>query len=92
LMNVGAGGSSINLDRASTVIFLDETWNPDDQEQAEDRVHRGSRIHQVQIYYIRTKDTIEEEIQQRVLDKSRINRDIMDLRRMGLRATRKARK
>lgn len=87
VMNVAAGGVSITLDKASTVIFLDETWNPDDQEQAEDRVHRASRIHQVSIYYIRSLETIEQMIQERVLDKATINRDILDLRRMGLKAT-----
>lgn len=86
VMNVKAGGVSITLDMADTVIFLDETWNPDDQEQAEDRIHRASRIHQVTVYYIRTKKTIEQYIQAKVLDKSRINKNILDLRRMGLRA------
>lgn len=85
-MTTTAGGVAITLDRASTVIFLDETWNPDDQEQAEDRCHRGSRIHQVTIYYLRSKDTIEEYIETKVKNKKSINRDILDLRRQGLRA------
>lgn len=87
IMNTTAGGVSITLDKADTVIFMDETWVPDDQEQAEDRVHRGSRIHNVKAYYIRTKDTIEEYIHQRVAGKENINKRILDLRREGLRAT-----
>lgn len=89
VMNVKAGGVSITLDNADTVIFTDETWNPDDQEQAEDRTHRVSRVHQVTVYVIRTRGTIEEYIQVRVLDKARINNEILDLRRKGLRATAK---
>lgn len=85
-MTTTAGGVAITLDRASTVIFLDETWNPDDQEQAEDRCHRGSRLHQVTIYYLRSKKTIEQYIQETVTDKSTINKDILDLRRQGLRS------
>ena len=85
-MTTTAGGVAITLDRASTVVFLDETWDPDDQEQAEDRCHRGSRLHQVTIYYLRSKATIEQYIQQRVTDKSTVNRDILDLRRQGLRS------
>lgn len=87
VMNVKAGGVSITLDRASTAIMLDETWNPDDQEQAEDRIHRGSRIHQVTIYYIRTRDTIEEYVKTVVEGKVGTNFNILDARRKGLRAT-----
>lgn len=90
LMNTTAGGTAITLDKADTVIFLDETWVPDEQEQAEDRAHRGSRIHNVTIYYIRTRETIEEYIHQRVEGKDNINKRILDLRREGLRANRSA--
>jgi SNF2 family DNA or RNA helicase len=81
IMNVKAGGVAITLDRANTAVFLDETWNPDDQEQAEDRIHRVSRIHQVTIYYIRTKDTIEERVFDEVTGKQMSNTDILDNRR-----------
>lgn len=81
IMNVKAGGVAITLDRANTAVFLDETWNPDDQEQAEDRIHRVSRIHQVTIYYIRTKDTIEERVFDEVTGKQMSNQDILDTRR-----------
>lgn len=86
IMTTTAGGVAITLDNASTMIIIDETWNPDDQEQMEDRIHRGSRIHQVTVYYLRSKGSIEERIQQIVMDKHRLNRDILDLRRQGLRA------
>jgi SNF2 family DNA or RNA helicase len=63
LLNTLAGGESITLDQADDVIFLDETSVPDEQEQAEDRAHRVSRQdHQVTIYYLRSKGTIEEDI------------------------------
>lgn len=81
VMTTTAGGVSITLDRASTVIFLDETWTPDDQEQAADRVHRGSRIHQVMVYVLRTKDTIEHYISKVNIDKQNINNLVLDLRR-----------
>jgi SNF2 family DNA or RNA helicase len=62
LLNTRAGGESITLDQADHLIFLDETEVPDEQEQAEDRVHRTSRVHQVTIYYLRSAGTIEEDI------------------------------
>lgn len=86
VMSTTAGGVAITLDKASTVILVDETWNPDDQEQFEDRVHRASRIHQVVIYYLRSRDSIEEYIQNVVLGKAITNREILDLRRQGFRA------
>lgn len=81
-----AGGVSITLDNADTAILLDETWDPDDQEQLEDRIHRMSRIHQVTIYYLRSKDSIEQYIKNLVEGKAITNREILDLRRQGLRA------
>lgn len=81
VMTTTAGGVSITLDKASTVIFLDETWVPDDQEQAEDRVHRGSRFHQVMVHYLRSKGSIEEYIAEQVRAKQDINDLILDIRR-----------
>lgn len=82
VMSTKAGGTSITLDRASNVFILDETWQPDDQEQAEDRAHRASRIHQVTVYYIRTKGSIEEYINQVNDKKSLLNMRVLDLRRL----------
>lgn len=81
-----AGGVALTLDKASTAIIMDETWDPDDQEQAEDRVHRMSRIHQVTVYYLRSKDSIEEYIKRLVGSKRVTNKNILDLRRQGLKA------
>jgi Zierdtviridae DNA helicase len=82
VMTTTAGGLSITLDRASNVFIFDETWDPDDQTQAEDRCHRASRIHQVTIYYLRTKDTIESAIADVTLGKSIRNVQVLDLRRL----------
>jgi hypothetical protein len=83
-MNTKAGGVAITLDRANTVIILDETWNPDDQKQAIDRAHRLSRIHMVEAIFIRSKNSIQEFIEKRVLDKSEINTKVIDFRKAGL--------
>jgi SNF2 family DNA or RNA helicase len=86
-MTTKAGGVSITLDRADTVHLLDETWVPDDQEQAEDRIHRASRMHQVTCYYYRTKSTIEEEIADLTAEKADVNEAILDRRRNGYKAS-----
>jgi SNF2 family DNA or RNA helicase len=62
LLNTQAGGVSLTLDAADDLVFLDETWIPDDQEQVEDRIHRASRLHQVTIHYLRALGTVEEAI------------------------------
>lgn len=85
VMNTMAGGSAITLDRAETVHMLDETWVPDNQEQAENRItpttkERMERLN-IGIYYYRTKGTIEEYIATLVADKQMNNRTILDLRR-----------
>lgn len=85
-MTTTAGGVSINLDMADTVVLLDETWNPDDQEQLVDRTHRGSRIHQVTVYRIFTEGTIEEYINEVNVEKDNVNYKILDFYRKGLRA------
>lgn len=78
VINTDAGGVSITLDRADTVHVLDEKWNPDDQEQLEDRVHRASRIHQVTCYYYRTTGTVEEYIHSVTKGKRRVNAKLLD--------------
>jgi len=82
LMNTNAGGVAITLDRADTVIFLDETWNPDDQTQAEDRAHRGSKDRQVTVYRLISKGTIEEQIYKGNVTKESINQRVLNNRKM----------
>ena len=85
VMNTKAGGASITLTRADTVHILDEDWTPDNQEQAEDRAHRGDDLtmakEEVRIYYYRTERTIEHYIQKLVAGKAMNNKTILDLRR-----------
>lgn len=83
-----AGGVSITLDAASNVFMVDETWDPDDQEQAEDRCHRASRIHQVTVYYLRTLGTIEEAIAEVTGTKRSRNVRVLDTKRLRERAKR----
>lgn len=84
VMNTMAG-TALNLSQADTVHILDETWVPDNQEQAEDRAHRGDdktmAKDEVRMYYYRTRGSIEEYIRQLVADKQMNNKTILDLRR-----------
>lgn len=77
-MTTTAGGVAITLDRADSVFFMDETWSPADMEQAEDRAHRISRIHNVTIYILRSIGTVDEEIKEVVRDKSDMASAVLD--------------
>jgi SNF2 family DNA or RNA helicase len=83
VMTTTAGGVAITLDRADSVHLIDETFNPDDQEQVEDRIHRISRIHQVTCYYYRSKGTIEETIYRIAGHKKMTNAEILDVQRQA---------
>jgi SNF2 family DNA or RNA helicase len=84
LLLVTTAAVSLTLDRADTVHIMDETWNPDDQEQLEDRIHRASRIHQVTCYYYRSIKTLEQYIQDVTDGKLNVNRRLLDKLRTKL--------
>lgn len=78
-LNTYAGGVSITLDAADDMVILDETWNPDDQEQLADRIHRTSNVHhQVNIYMLRAKGTIEQEIMDLIEGKDEKQKKVLD--------------
>ena len=73
-----AGGTSLTLDAADELVILDETWNTSDQEQVEDRLHRLSRMHQVTIWKVFSRNTIEESIARANADKEASIKAIID--------------
>lgn len=65
LLNSKAGGVSVTLDAADEVHCLDELWDPGDNTQLEDRIHRRSRGKDrdaARIYLYRTEGTIDTNI------------------------------
>jgi SNF2 family DNA or RNA helicase len=56
---IGAGGEGITLTAASTVIFLDRSWSPARNRQAEDRLHRIGQKNAVQVIDIVATDTVD---------------------------------
>jgi len=52
-------GVGLDLDAADDLIFFDVPRSPDVQEQVEDRIHRISRVHQVTIWRLRSRGTID---------------------------------
>lgn len=62
LCNIISAGTGWTLDRADTVIFMDNAWNPSDNEQAEDRVcpTTESNIHGHRILQITVEGTVDD--------------------------------
>jgi len=74
----GTMGVGINLDRADDLIMLDSPYDPDRIEQIEDRVHRASNMHNVTIWNLLGKDTIDEAIAEKVSKRYKVTRELLD--------------
>lgn len=53
-------GESVNLQRASNAVFLDRSWNPALNVQAQDRIYRHGQTKPVTITHLVAKDTVDE--------------------------------
>jgi SNF2 family DNA or RNA helicase len=62
LISLKAGGFGLNLTEADYVIILDPWWNPAAEEQAIDRTHRIGQKHNVNVYRLVSKGTIEDRV------------------------------
>ncbi|KAL2757651.1 hypothetical protein ACRALDRAFT_2097318 [Sodiomyces alcalophilus JCM 7366] len=60
LLTTGAGGTGINLTSANKVIIFDQSDNPQDDIQAENRAHRLGQKREVEVIRLLTSHTIEE--------------------------------
>lgn len=56
---IAAGGVGITLTRSSTVVFIDRSWSPSQNIQAEDRLHRIGQQNAVHVIDIISRDTID---------------------------------
>lgn len=69
LISTRAGGLGINLTSASTVVMLDQDWNPQIMLQAEARAHRIGQTKPVTVYKLCTQGTVEEQMMGRIQKK-----------------------
>ncbi|KAG5418412.1 FUN30 [Candida metapsilosis] len=59
LLSTKAGGFGINLVAANNVIIFDQSFNPHDDKQAEDRAHRVGQTKEVTVYKFIAEKTVE---------------------------------
>lgn len=81
LLQTKTGGVAITLDQADVMVFLDEMWIPDDQEQAEDRIHRVSRPRPVFYHYLRSLDSVDLGIALTNAERESVSKRLLDGRR-----------
>ena len=62
LISLKAGGTGLNLTRATYVFHLDPWWNPAVEDQASDRAHRIGQDQPVTVYRLIARDTVEQKI------------------------------
>jgi superfamily II DNA or RNA helicase len=70
LVSLRAGGTGLNLTRASHVVHFDRWWNPAVEDQATDRAHRIGQTRTVTVHTLVTGGTIEDRIAD-LLDRKR---------------------
>jgi len=70
MSTLSLGAESISLTSASTCIFLDRSWSPKDNSQAESRVWRPGQEEVANIIYINAENTVDERVFQTVETKT----------------------
>ena len=78
LMSYGAGSVGLNLQFCEYVFLFDRWWNPAVENQAIARAHRMGRTEPVHAIKFITQNTIEERINQLLLEKSDIFDDVIE--------------
>lgn len=76
LLSTKAGGFGINLVAANNVIIYDQSFNPHDDKQAEDRAHRVGQTKEVTVTRLIAKNTVEENILQLAESKLQLDQSI----------------
>ncbi|KAL5338644.1 hypothetical protein BJX70DRAFT_388516 [Aspergillus crustosus] len=78
LLSIRAGGEGLNLVSSSTVIFLDDDWNPQVMRQAESRVHRIGQTQPVRIFRLHSKGTVEDQMRRRLAKKAYLSDKVIE--------------
>ena len=78
ITQIRKGGTGLNLQNASTVIFFSLSYSYIDLSQAKDRVHRNGQKNKVSVYYLLAKNTIERHIYRVLKSKGEGAKAILD--------------
>lgn len=76
--NIVAGGLGHTMTRAPRCVFVEYSWNPGENEQAEDRIHRISQNDNVYCNYLVLRNSLDERMLLSVLNKKSAIAQVMD--------------
>jgi SNF2 family DNA or RNA helicase len=76
--------SGIDLDRANSIHVIDETWDPDDLEQAVGRLDRG-RPHPITVYRYLSRESVDEYVDEIGTGKRLTNEEVLEVYRLAFR-------
>ncbi len=77
LLSLKAGGTGLNLTRASHVIHFDRWWNPAVENQATDRAFRIGQKNNVQVHKFIVRGSLEERIDATIAAKQKLANEIL---------------
>ena len=77
ILSVKAGGTGLNLTKASHVIHFDRWWNPAVENQATDRAFRIGQKRNVMVYKLVCEKTIEEKINTLIESKKELSENVV---------------
>ncbi len=77
LVSLRAGGTGLNLTRATHVVHYDRWWNPAVEDQATDRAYRIGQRHSVMVHKLVCDGTLEERIDQLLEEKRELFRTVV---------------
>lgn len=77
LLSLKAGGTGLNLTRASHVFHYDRWWNPAVEQQATDRAFRIGQTRNVQVHKLIASGTLEERIDDMIESKRQLAEQIV---------------
>lgn len=78
ILSLKAGGTGLNLTRASHVIHFDRWWNPAVENQATDRAFRIGQKNNVLVHKFVCPGTIEEKINTLINEKTALANDLLE--------------
>lgn len=78
LLTTRSGGQGVNLISADTVVIFDSDWNPQQDLQAMDRVHRIGQQKPVIVIRLCTPRSIEQDLLDRAAQKLRLNEVVIE--------------
>ena len=77
VLSLKAGGTGLNLTRASHVIHFDRWWNPSVENQATDRAYRIGQKHPVLVHKFICQGTVEDKIDALIASKKQLSQEIL---------------